>query len=141
MGESRHLRASLLLIAVFLSVGMILEAMHGVRSAGIMTDPIAREFLRLGHAHGGLLALLNLGIAWAMGRLQTPDRWAAKVRLASLLGALVVGMGFIGGGLWHGPTDPGPLVLAVPAGALMLLASLLAVVLVRPAGADSNDAR
>ena len=80
---------------------------------------------------GGLLSLVNLGAAYAMARLRTPERWAARCRLALLTSAPLVGLGFFGGGLWHGPTDPGPLVLVVPAGAMMALASLVAIAMVR----------
>jgi hypothetical protein len=131
MSAERHLRLALVVLAVFLCLGLWLEAMYGVRARGFMEDPLRREFLRLGHAHGGLLALLNLGLAFVMHRLATPENWARLVRVAGLAGALLVGLGFIGGGVWHGLTDPGPLVLAVPAGALMLLSALLAVALLR----------
>lgn len=132
MSPGAHLRASLWSLAVFLGMGMWLEAMFGLRVSGVLDDPLRREFLRLGHAHGGLLALANLGLGWGLERLRTPDAWATRVRLASWIGALLVGLGFVGGGLWHGPTDPGPLVLLVPAGALMLVASLVATAMVRP---------
>jgi len=137
MTPSTHLRASLWSLAAFLAMGMWLEAMFGLRVAGVLDDPIRREFLRLGHAHGGLLALVNVGIAWALERLQTPQAWAVRIRLAAWVGALLVGLGFVGGGLWHGPTDPGPLVLMVPAGALMLVASLVATAMVR--GQDQSS--
>lgn len=137
MTPSTHLRASLWSLAAFLAMGMWLEAMFGLRVAGVLDDPIRREFLRLGHAHGGLLALVNVGIAWALERLQTPQAWAVRIRLAAWVGALLVGLGFVGGGLWHGPTDPGPLVLMVPAGALMLVASLVATAMVR--GPDQSS--
>ncbi|MEZ4454373.1 MAG: hypothetical protein R3B09_33285 [Nannocystaceae bacterium] len=132
MGAERHLRLAIVVIAVFLASGLWLEAMHGLRAAGWIDDPIRREFLRLGHAHGGLLGLVNVAIAHALERLETPTSWARRIRVAALLGAVLVGAGFLGGGFWHGPTDPGPLVLAVPAGALMTLAALVAVALVRP---------
>lgn len=131
VSRERHLRWSLALAALFLALGLWLEAMIGLRAAGWVDDPLRREFLRLGHAHGGLLALLNLGLAWALIQLDTPEPWARQIRRAALLGALLVGAGFVAGGLWHGPTDPGPPVLVVPAGALMLLASLVAAALVR----------
>lgn len=131
MSPERHLRWSLALAALFLAMGLWLEAMLGLRAAGWADDPLRREFLRLGHAHGGLLALLNLGLSWALLQLGTPDPWARQIRRAAWLGALLVGAGFVVGGLWHGPTDPGPAVLAVPAGALMLLASLVATALLR----------
>lgn len=132
MRAERHHRLSLALLAVFLASGLWLEAMIGLRAAGWVDDPLRREFLRLGHAHGGLLALVNLGLAWSIGQLKTPEPWAGKVRLAALLGALLVGAGFMAGGLTHGPTDPGPPILVVPAGALLLLSAVVAVALLRP---------
>jgi hypothetical protein len=129
--EPVHLRLSIALVAVFLATGIVLEGLYGLRRADWMDDPIRREFLRLGHAHGGLLGLLNLVLAWAMTRLGTPEGWAGRVRTAAWLGAGLVGLGFCGGGLFHGPTDPGPLVLLVPAGALMVLAALVAVAWLR----------
>ena len=135
MSPQRHLRLSLAVVALFLAMGLWLEAMLGLRSQGLLADELRRELLRLGHAHGALLGVLNLGLAWALERLCTPPAWAGRIRIAALVGALLVGLGFVGGGLWHGPTDPGPLVLAVPAGALMLLSSLVAVILLRPAAA------
>jgi hypothetical protein len=131
MGERLHLRLSLALAAAFLALGLGLEAMIGLRDPAFFEDATRRELLRLGHAHGGVLALLNLGLSWALARLCPPDAWAQKIRVAALLGAVLVGAGFLGGGLWHGPTDPGPLVLLVPAGALLLLCALAAALLLR----------
>ncbi len=119
MSPERHLRLSLALAALFLAMGLWLEAMIGLRLTGWVDDPLRREFLRLGHAHGGLLALLNLGLGLALERLGTPASWAGTIRGAAWLGALLVGVGFVAGGLLHGPTDPGLPVLVVPAGALM----------------------
>jgi hypothetical protein len=132
MTAARHLRLSLATTALFLAMGLWLEAMLGLRAEGFVEDALRREFLRLGHAHGALLGLLNVALALALERLRTPAAWATRIRPAALLGALAVGLGFVGGGLWHGPTDPGPLVLAVPAGAMLLLSSLGATVLLRP---------
>ncbi len=131
MSEDRHIRLSLLMVAVFLVLGLALEAMLGLRLAGWNDDGLRRELLRLGHAHGALLGMLNLALAWAMERRRTPAGWAVRIRIAAWAGAVAVGLGFVGGGLWHGPTDPGPLVLAVPAGALLLVCSLMAVAWVR----------
>jgi hypothetical protein len=132
VSPERHLRWSLALLAVFLASGLWLEAMLGLRLHGWADAPLRREFLRLGHAHGGLLALLNVALAWSLGQLGTPAAWAGKIRIAAWLGALLVGVGFIVGGLTHGPTDPGPPILIVPAGALMLLSALVATALLRP---------
>ena len=130
------MRLVIALCAVFLATGIWLEAMYGLRADGWIEDDIRREFLRLGHAHGALLGLLNIGMAVGMERLQTPDGWARKIRVAGLVGASLVGLGFFTAGLWHGPTDPGPTVLLVPAGAFMLVASLAAIVVLKPADGE-----
>lgn len=140
MTADRHLRLALAVTTLFLAMGLWLEAMLGLRAQGLHDDALRREFLRLGHAHGALLGLLNVGLGLAMERLRTPAAWATRIRPAALCGALAVGLGFVGGGLWHGPTDPGPLVLAVPAGAMLLVSSLGATVLLRPAGAPQPPA-
>ena len=67
MSPERHMRLSLALAALFLAMGLWLEAMIGLRMAGWVDDPLRREFLRLGHAHGGLLALLNLALPCLRG--------------------------------------------------------------------------
>ncbi|NVB41391.1 hypothetical protein G6O69_26370 [Pseudenhygromyxa sp. WMMC2535] len=131
MDAERHLRAAFVVVALFLASGLWLEAMIGLRATGWIDDSLRREFLRLGHAHGGILGLLNLALAWGLERLATPDTWARRIRLAALLGALLVGLGFIAGGLLHGPTDPGPPILVVPAGAMLMLCALVATALVR----------
>ncbi len=136
MRPQLHLRLSIALCAVFLALGLWLEAMYGLRARGWMDDELRREFLRLGHAHGGLLALLNIALGLALTRLGTPEGWAEKIRLAAWIGAGLVGLGFIGGGAWHGPTDPGPAVLLVPAGALLLLSALATTALIRRGDRD-----
>ena len=132
MGANQHLRAALTMLALFLASGLWLEAMYGLRAEGWIDDELRREFLRLGHAHGGLLALVNVALGSALARLATPESWARKIRVAALVGAGLVGVGFMAGGLMHGPTDPGPPILVVPAGAMMMLAALVASALVRP---------
>lgn len=139
MPPEHHLRASIGLVGLFLATGLWLEAMYGLRAEGWVDDPLRREFLRLGHAHGGLLGILNVALAWALERLCTPAPWARKIRVAALLGAALVGFGFMLGGLLHGPTDPGWPVLAVPAGAMMLLSALVATALVKPGDAITPE--
>ena len=136
MTQSLHVRLSLLLVAAFLGLGIIVESLLGTRAAALWDDELRREFVRLGHAHGGLLGLLNLGIGWAMLHLRTPEGWARKLRVAAWSGAALVGLGFLGGGIWHGATDPGLLILMVPTGALLLLSSLLVVALLREEDLD-----
>jgi hypothetical protein len=119
-------------LALFLASGLLIEGALGNRVAAYVNDPILREFVRLGHAHGGLLFLVNLGLHLGMKELATPESWARPARWAGLMGALLVAVGFVSAGVWHGPTDPGPTVLLVPAGALALLGGLVVAALLRP---------
>lgn len=118
-------------MAVVLLSGLVLEGLYGLRVAAFMDDELRREFLRLGHAHGGVLGLLNLACVPLFERLGTPDGWARPIRVATLLGALLVAMGFALGGVWHSATDPGLAVLLVPAGALSLVSGCLTLAIVR----------
>lgn len=138
-GESAnlHLRLALGLVLVYLCLGLVLELGLALRWRSLGADTIAREFIRLGHVHGGIAAMLNLGLATAQLRLVLPTHWRGAVALCGSCGAAAIGGGFLGGALFHGRFDPGPLVLLVPAGALCLICAVLAVLMLGRPGASS----
>jgi hypothetical protein len=125
-------------LLIFLTLGIVLETLHGFK-VDFYLDPAHRNrrlLWTLAHAHGTLLALVN--IAFAAGLTQF-GRWEERpLRLASffLIDALVLlPMGFFLGGLGHTEVDPGPGILLVPVGALLLLVGvgLVAWAATRPA--------
>src|SRR5262249_20912111 len=125
-------------LLIFLTLGIVLETLHGFK-VDFYLDPAHRNrrlLWTLAHAHGTLLALVN--IAFAAGLTQ-PGRWDERpLRLASffLIDALVLlPVGFFLGGLGHTEVDPGPGILLVPVGALLLLVGigLVAWAATRPA--------
>lgn len=124
---TRHLRAGWWGLAVFVALGAALELLHAVKApyyldAGRET---ARLLLRLAHAHGTLLSLVNVAYAvTARARPATSRRVASASLLASLL--LLPG-GFLLGGLWARGADPGLGVALVPAGAFALLVAIVLV--------------
>jgi hypothetical protein len=114
-------------LLVFLSLGIVLETLHGLK-VGLYLDPphrMRRLLWTLAHAHGSLLALTN--IAFAAGLTQF-GRWSEKpLRLASflLIDALVLlPLGFFLGGAWHTEVDPWVGILLVPVGAGFLLGAV-----------------
>jgi len=123
----RHLRVGWWGLTVFLTVGLLLEALHGFK-VGFYTQPAnhwRREMWTLAHAHGGLISMVSLMFAQALGR---PALGPAPVKLISnlLTSALVLmPLGFWLGGLAPSETDPGVGVLLVPAGGLALVAGVL----------------
>ncbi|MHC5114972.1 MAG: hypothetical protein ACYTGP_11160 [Planctomycetota bacterium] len=118
-----HLRFGWYAVLVFLVLGAALEIFHGLKVQWYLA--VANETRRLmwtlAHAHGTLLGLLN--IAFALTVRVVPPESARPLRLGSraLLGATVLlPLGFLLGGIVLYAGDPGPGVLLVPLGALLL---------------------
>ena len=114
-------------LLVFLSLGIALETLHGFK-VGFYLDPehrYRRLLWTLAHAHGTLLALVNIVFAAGLG---TFGRWTERrLKLASffLLDALsLLPLGFFLGGIGHTESDPSPGILLVPIGAFLLLAAV-----------------
>lgn len=127
----RHHALGWLGLLCFLSLGIVLEALHAFK-AGLYLDldqKVRREMWRLAHAHGTLLSLVNVGFAVGLERF---GRWtAARLRLASFFlldAAVLLPLGFFLGGLGHGESDPSAGILLVPLGAVLLLTGVGLVV-------------
>lgn len=119
---SRHLRWGWWSLLVWLSVGIVLEALHGFKIGWYLDvgQEMRRLMFTLGHAHGTLLALVNLAAAaslriWSLDAAQIPG--ANAMRTASLL----LPVGFILGGITVHDGDPGLGVLLVPIGGVLLV--------------------
>ncbi len=124
-----HLRLSLCWVLIYLCGGVLLELGLALRWHVLSVDELGRDLIRLGHTHGGIAALVNLGVALAQLHLRVPPNWSRPIALCGSCGAAGIGAGFVGAAWGHGPLDPGPLVLLVPAGALCLICAVLAVLL------------
>jgi hypothetical protein len=112
------------MLLVFLSLGIVLESFHGFKVQWYLaaTNETRQLLWRLAHAHGTLLALVNIVFGLMVA---SPMRWRAGYRtLASrcLIGAtLLLPGGFFAGGIAVYGGDPSPGILLVPFGALLLL--------------------
>src|SRR5437016_2177351 len=123
----RHHRIGWWALLLFLSLGIALETLHGFK-VGFYLDPahrLRRLLWTLAHAHGTLLALVQLAFAFSLAGL---GRWTERrLRLASFLlldGLVLLPAGFFAGGIGHSEVDPSPGVLLVPLGALALLVAV-----------------
>ena len=124
----RHLRIGWWSLLCFLTLGIVLEALHGFKVDWYLN--VANETRRLtwtlAHAHGVLVSILHIVFAatvfmWGAER----PRWGRPVS-ACLTAALVLLPGgfFLGGVVIHSG-DPGRGILLVPAGAALLFAAVL----------------
>jgi len=126
----RHLRFGWWSLLVFLTLGITLESMHGFKLGWYLdvSNETRRLMLRLAHAHGVLLGLLNLVFAATLRA--APELVGRVRRIASpcLLGSgLLLPSGFLLGGLVVYGGDPGPGILLVPVGAGLLFVGVLVI--------------
>ena len=141
----RHLGWGWLFLLVFLSEGLVLEALHAFK-AGFYLDvhnEVRRLLWTLSHAHGTLLAVINICFSFTLKSLdqQNSTKWL-QVASPSLLGATVLlPGGFFLGGLFIYSGDPGFGALLIPVGAALLILSVGLTVraIFRPKPAEKAD--
>jgi hypothetical protein len=126
----RHLRFGWWSLLGFLSLGFVLELLHGFK-AGLYLD-VSNETRRLmwtlAHAHGALLGLIHILYALCLrqvagmdARNQSPVSWA-------LIGAsILLPGGFFAGGVQFYDGDPGLGIVLVPVGAACLVIGVFLV--------------
>jgi hypothetical protein len=118
-----HLRIGWWTLLVFIVLGSLLEAFHGFKVQWYLavTNETRRHLWTLAHAHGTLLALVN--IAFGLTLRARPRLGASPRALASrallVATALLPGGFFLGGSMIYAG-DPGLGVLLVPLGAALL---------------------
>jgi hypothetical protein len=124
----RHLLVGWWSLLLFLTLGMVLEALHGFKVGAYLkvSNETRRLMWTLAHAHGTLLALVNLAFGF-MVRL-VPD-WPSRPRaVASLCLRGATGLmpaGFFLGGTFIYSGDPGLGILLVPIGGILLFIGVL----------------
>ena len=128
--ERRHFRLGWWSLLVFVCLGIVLEGMLAFRVGWYMDvgdNETHRLMLRLGHAHGTLLSVLNIVFAGSLARLSLPA--GARVLASRCLAAatLLVPGGFLLGGLVTHGADPGLGIILLPAGAVLLLFGIFQV--------------
>ena len=133
----RHLRFGWWSLLCFLSLGVTLELMHGYKVGWYLSpaNEIRRLMWTLGHAHGTLLALVNVAFGVSIHSLAiarySSYRWASPC----LMGAsILLPGGFFLGGIFTFDGDPGIGVFLVPLGAAMLFSGVLLTAIAMTAG-------
>ena len=127
---TRHLQFGWWCLLCFLTLGIVLETMHGFKIGWYLDvgNDTRRLMGRLSHAHGTLLSVVN--IVFALTLRSTGHRLGNAVRLASpclLSAAILMPLGFLLGGIIIHGGDPGLGILLVPLGGFLLLVSVLSI--------------
>jgi hypothetical protein len=113
-------------IAVWMSVGLLLEGLLGYKIPAYLSDPQRRELFRLGHTHGTLLGIILIVAAFALDRGANVPK-AAQIALR--VGAVLMPVGFFVAGIWHPESDPGLAIWLVPPSALLVIYAAIAFTL------------
>lgn len=135
----RHLRFGWWSLAIFATLGLVLESFHGFKVRAYLDVPneTRRLMWTLAHAHGTLLSLVH--VVFGLSVRVAPEISARARPLISrcLIGASVLLPGgfFLGGVTFYGG-DPGVGVLLVPVGAVSLIIAVF--FLARRAAASSE---
>jgi len=128
-----HARRGWRTIALWLLLGVVLEALHGLKVGWYLepTFETRRLLWRLAHAHGTLGGLLHLGLS-ASAALLGPGRARGLASAGLTAGGVLLPCGFLLGGAFPWSGDPGLGIALVPVGAAAwLLAALAAARAVR----------
>ena len=126
----RHLRFGWWSLVLFATLGLVLESLHGFKVGAYLdvSNDTRRLMWTLAHAHGTLLAAINILFGLTL-RAAVPVV-ARRVRVASagLIGAgILLPAGFFLGGVAFYGGDPGLGVLLVPVGGVLLLVALFLI--------------
>ena len=123
----RHLRFGWWSVLVFLTLGIVLETLHGLKVGWYLDVPngTRRLMWTLGHAHGTLLGLINVAFGVSVPLLAD---WNPKTRdiasMCLMIAGILLPSGFLLGGIVVYGGDPGLGILLVPLGALALFVAV-----------------
>src|SRR6266404_7907708 len=126
----RNLRFGWWSLLIFLLFGGALETMHGFKIGWYLDvgNEVRRLMFTLAHAHGTLLALVNIA-AGLTARNVDGFELKPSVSFALIWAAIVLPAGFFLGGIVIYDGDPGLGVWLVPVGALLLFYGVARVAL------------
>jgi hypothetical protein len=114
-------------IALWMSLGLLLEGLLGYKIPAYLNDPQRRELFRLAHTHGTFLGLVLVAAALCFRR--TGRNLPRPARIALSVGSVLMPLGFLLAGFWHPEGDPGPAIWLVPPAALMVIFGIITIAL------------
>jgi hypothetical protein len=131
-----HLRWGWWTLLAFLTLGIVLEALHGFKIGWYLnvSSQTRRLLFTLAHAHGALFGLVHIAFSLTLPQLPNWDGKSRKCASACLkVATLLLPGGFLLGGLVIHQGDPGLGILLVPVGAILLVISVgLSAAALRP---------
>jgi hypothetical protein len=127
---NRNLRFGWWSLLVFLSLGGVLETLHGFKIGWYVDvgNETRRLMFTLAHAHGTLLALVNIAAGLTV-RMVERFTLRPPLSFALIWAAILLPAGFFLGGIVIYDGDPGLGVWLVPVGSALLFYSIARIAL------------
>ncbi len=112
-------------LAISLPLGLTLEALHAMKVQVYFGSALRRELWTLAHAHGNLLGILCLAVAALGPRLLSDPARLRRVEKLLAIGAVLMPLGFLLGGVLNSEGDPSLGILLVPIGGVLVFVALV----------------
>ena len=125
----RHLAFGWWALALFTTLGLVLEAAHGLKLGWYLdlTNATRRLSFTLGHAHGTLLGLVNIGFAVSVPHAKLSPVALLRASWALRAATVLMPLGFFAGGFAFYGGDPGIGIALVPPSAVILIIGVVAM--------------
>lgn len=122
-----HMRYGWWALLVFLTLGLVLEGLHGLKVGWYLdvSTQTRRLMWTLAHAHGTLLAMINIAFSLTVSAAQTPAQGFAGASRLLMAATVLLPMGFFTGGIFIHSGDPGLGIVLVPVGGVVLFLGVL----------------
>jgi hypothetical protein len=122
-----HLRFGWWSLTLFAGLGLTLEVLHGFKVGAYLdvSNEPRRLMWTLAHAHGAVIAVINILYGLALGGGAATARGVASRGLVA--SGVLLPLGFFLGGLIYYGGDPGLGIVLVPIGAIALIAALVTI--------------
>ncbi len=126
---TRHLRLGWWSLAIFGTLGLVLETLHGFKVGTYLdvSNETRRLMWTLAHAHGTLLGLAHIGFAWTVNALSPGLQRGRQASSALAAASLLLPGGFFLGGVRFYSGDPGVGIALVPIGAALVIYAAVSV--------------
>ena len=122
--RAAHLTFGWFMLLAFVLLGLVLEGLHAFKIGWYLDvgHEARRLMLRLGHAHGTLLALVNVAFAVSIPHLNSMNETRMGLASKALkIASILLPGGFFIGGFFIYDGDPGLGVFVVPLGAVSMV--------------------
>jgi hypothetical protein len=124
-----HLRFGWWSLFIFAALGFVLETLQGFKVPLYVnvSNDTRRLMWTLAHAHGVGLALVHVLFALSLPALPAQPGRARLVSRCLISASILLPGGFFAGGAIYYAGDPGPGILLVPVGAILLMTAVFLV--------------